>query len=178
MVGAPDTWLEILARLGAAAVLGGVIGWDREIKGRAAGLRTHMLVALGAAAFIVTGLQIIEGMAVQSQVQFDPMRVVQGIAGGIGFLGAGAIIQSGGKVKGLTTAAGMWTCAAMGLAAGAGLYQTAFIVTALCLVILTVLGWVEPLPRPNGTSEKPIDSPAQASDSAGAQESPSEGSSK
>jgi putative Mg2+ transporter-C (MgtC) family protein len=113
-----------------------------------------MLVALGAAAFIVAGLEIIESMAGQAQVQFDPMRVVQGIAGGVGFLGAGAIIQSGGKVRGLTTAAGMWTCAAMGLAAGAGLYRTALMVTLLCVAILTIVQWVEPAmktgdPKPN-----------------------------
>ena len=144
MIDAPDTLFETIARLGAAAALGAAIGWDREIKGRAAGLRTHMLVALGAAAFIVTGLQIIEGMAAAESVQFDLTRIVQGVAGGVGFLGAGAIIQSGGKVRGLTTAAGMWTCAGMGVAAGAGLYITAAVVTGLCLLILTIVSWVEP----------------------------------
>lgn len=152
MIDAPDTWLETAARLGAAAALGAAIGWDREVKGRAAGLRTHMLVGLGAAGFIVAGLQIIEGMAGAAQVQFDPMRIVQGVAGGVGFLGAGAIIQSGGKVHGLTTAAGMWTCAGMGVAAGSGLYVTAALVTAMCLLILTVVSWIEPRNR-NGQAD-------------------------
>ena len=153
MIDSPDTWPEIAARLGAAAALGAVVGWDRERKGRAAGLRTHMLVALGAAAFIVGAMEIIEEMAHATKVEFDPMRVVQGIAGGVGFLGAGAIIHSGGKVQGLTTAAGLWVCAAIGLAAGSGVYRTALLTAAFCLVILTMVHWIEPNHRRNGDEE-------------------------
>jgi putative Mg2+ transporter-C (MgtC) family protein len=145
MIDAPETWLDAAARLGAAALLGGAIGWDRQKQGRAAGLRTHMMVALGSAAFILVGMEIFAtGVDQSGQVQFDAGRVIQGIAGGVGFLGAGAIIHSGGKVQGLTTAAGMWACAAMGLAAGAGLYPSALLITFMCILILTVVRWIEP----------------------------------
>lgn len=150
MVDTPDTWLEIAARLGAAAALGAVVGWDRERKGRAAGLRTHMLVSLGAAAFMLGAMEIIRETAPAPNVGFDPMRVMQGIAGGVGFLGAGAIIHSGGRVQGLTTAAGLWVCAAIGLAAGVGVYRTALLTAAFCVVILTVVHWFEPNRRRKG----------------------------
>lgn len=143
MIEAPDTFWETLMRLAAAAGFAAIIGWDREREGRAAGLRTHMMVAVGSAAFFVLALQIVEDVKIPgATLQFDLMRVVSGLIGGIGFLGAGAIIQSGGKVRGLTTAAGLWSCAAVGLGAGAGLYQTAAIVAVLSLVILLLAGLI------------------------------------
>jgi putative Mg2+ transporter-C (MgtC) family protein len=144
MIEAPDTMLETLIRLAAAVGFAAIVGWDREREGRAAGLRTHMMVALGSAGFFIVGLQITENLNVNGPpLEFDLMRVVAGLIGGIGFLGAGAIIQSGGRVRGLTTAAGLWTCAAVGLAAGAALYETAALVAFISLVILMLAGFVE-----------------------------------
>jgi putative Mg2+ transporter-C (MgtC) family protein len=129
---------RITVRLVLAAVLGGVIGYEREQKGKAAGLRTHMLVALGAALFVLVVQQL-------RQNADDVSRVVQGIVAGIGFLGAGAILHNRNDphIRGLTTAAGVWLTAAIGVAAGLGREVTAIITTLLALVILAVLPRLE-----------------------------------
>lgn len=132
----PDagTMTMIVVRVLCAAVLGGIIGWEREAKGRAAGLRTHMLVSVGAALFVLAPLlSDIEGEAVT--------RVMQGIVSGIGFLGAGAILRRdrGGRVEGLTTAAGIWMTAAIGMAAGMGQEMVALITTVVALIVFAVL---------------------------------------
>jgi putative Mg2+ transporter-C (MgtC) family protein len=135
--------IAIVLRLGVrmliAAVLGGMLGYDRELKGKPAGLRTHMLVSLGAAMFVI-GSQPAEG-DIQAL-----SRVVQGLATGIGFLGGGAILKNydEGNIHGLTTAAGIWMTAAIGVAAGAGKLATALLATMLALVILTVVRRLEP----------------------------------
>jgi len=125
---------RIILRLLVAAILGGVLGFEREQKGKSAGLRTHMLVALGAALFILVPQQA--GVS-----DADLTRVLQGLVAGVGFLGAGTIIKGGGEeeVKGLTTAAGIWLTAAIGVAAGMGREATAVISTILALVILYTL---------------------------------------
>jgi putative Mg2+ transporter-C (MgtC) family protein len=125
---------HIVIRLAVAAVLGGFLGYERERAGKAAGLRTHMLVALGAALFV-----LIPQQAGVSAV--DLTRVLQGLTAGVGFLGAGAILKKadGGEVEGLTTAAGIWLTAAIGTAAGMGREATAVLSTALALVILAAL---------------------------------------
>ncbi len=121
-------------RLLLAAILGGLLGFEREHKGKAAGLRTHMLVALGAALFVLVPQQA--GVS-----DADLTRVLQGLVAGVGFLGAGAIIKSSGEedVKGLTTAAGIWLTAAIGIAAGMGREATAILSTFLALLILFVI---------------------------------------
>jgi putative Mg2+ transporter-C (MgtC) family protein len=131
-------WDESLLRLALAAVLGGLIGVERELREREAGLRTHLLVALGSALFTIVGAYgfhdfLDSGEAV---VRADPTRVAAQIVTGIGFLGAGAIIRQGFSVRGLTTAATLWVVAAVGLAAGAGYYSAAVITTALVLIAL------------------------------------------
>ena len=125
---------RVLTRLLLAALLGGVLGYERESKGKAAGLRTHMLVAMGAAMFVLIPQQ--GGMEIG-----DISRVIQGIVAGIGFLGAGAIIkqQQEQSVQGLTTAAGVWLTAAIGIACGMGREATAVISTVLALAILLVV---------------------------------------
>ena len=125
---------RIVVRLGVAALLGGVLGWEREHAGKAAGVRTHMLVAMGAALFVLVAQQ--SGIAAA-----DNSRVLQGIIAGVGFLGAGTILKGDaeGQVKGLTTAAGIWLTAAIGVAAGLGLESTAVLSTALALVVLWVI---------------------------------------
>jgi putative Mg2+ transporter-C (MgtC) family protein len=122
---------RILVRLLMAALLGGVLGYERERHGKAAGVRTHMLVAMGAALFVLVPQQ--GGMAVA-----DMSRVIQGIVTGVGFLGAGAIIKrhSEEDVQGLTTAAGVWMTAAIGIACGLGRETTAVLSTLLALVVL------------------------------------------
>ena len=133
---APDVeqFTRIMTRLLLAAVLGGVLGYEREHKGKAAGIRTHMLVAMGAALFVL--VPEFDGMAVG-----DMSRVIQGIVTGIGFLGAGAIIKqrSEGDVQGLTTAAGIWMSAAIGVACGLGREATAVLSALLALAVLGVL---------------------------------------
>jgi putative Mg2+ transporter-C (MgtC) family protein len=131
-------WDEALLRLALAATLGGLIGFERELREREAGLRTHMLVAMGSALFtIVSAYGFHDFLASgQSVVRADPTRIAAQIVTGIGFLGAGAIIRQGLSVRGLTTAATLWVVAAIGLAAGAGYYSGAVTTTALVLVSL------------------------------------------
>lgn len=131
--------VRIIVRLSVAVLLGGLIGYERESQGKSAGLRTHMLVALGAALFVLA--PTLSGMNVG-----DQSRVLQGIIAGIGFLGAGAIIKSqtqGSEVRGLTTAASIWLTAAVGIAAGMGREILAIASTLLALFILDVLHRLE-----------------------------------
>ncbi|SPA34558.1 MgtC/SapB family protein [Cupriavidus taiwanensis] len=125
---------RILVRLFMAVLLGGLIGYERESSGKAAGLRTHMLVALGSALFVLVPLQAGVPLA-------DMSRVLQGLIAGIGFLGAGAILKQNDEahIKGLTTAASIWMVAAIGVAAGLGRDTTAVIATVFTLVILQIL---------------------------------------
>ena len=126
--------VRIVVRLLVAVVLGGVLGWERESVGAPAGLRTHMLVSLGSALFVLIPLQA--GMKME-----DLSRVLQGVTAGIGFLGAGAILKQRDRndVRGLTTAASIWLTAALGVAAGMGREATALLSTLFALVILAIL---------------------------------------
>jgi putative Mg2+ transporter-C (MgtC) family protein len=134
--------LEFVARAGLrlaiSAILGAIIGIQREQTGKAAGLRTHMLVAMGATLFVLVPLEA--GMAVA-----DVSRVIQGIAAGIGFIGGGAILKLSAEreVRGLTTAAGIWMTAAAGVAVGLGHAAIATLAMAMAWVILAVVGRVE-----------------------------------
>lgn len=132
--------LSVLVRLFLAAVLGGILGWERERLGKTAGLRTHMLVSLGSALFVLAPLEA-------GATAGDLTRVVQGIATGIGFVGAGAILklEGQGQVKGLTTASTVWIAAAVGMAVGVGLFWVSAVGTALGLCILVVLRRLEGL---------------------------------
>ena len=131
-------WSESLLRVALAAALGGLIGVERELREREAGLRTHLLVALGSALFTIVSAYGFHAFLTsgQSVVRADPTRIAAQIVTGIGFLGAGAIIRQGLSVRGLTTAATLWVVAAIGLAAGAGYYSAAVITTALVLFSL------------------------------------------
>lgn len=125
---------QVVMRLVLAALLGGLLGFDRERAGKAAGIRTHMLVALGSAFFVLIPVQA--GMSGE-----DLSRVLQGVITGIGFLGAGTILkgEQKGQIYGLTTAAGIWFTAAVGIASGLGREATAFLGTTLAFLILTVV---------------------------------------
>ncbi|WP_339546953.1 MgtC/SapB family protein [Pseudomonas sp. RA_35y_Pfl2_P32] len=138
-IGDASQLTRITLRLLIAALLGAILGFEREQKGKAAGVRTHMLVAMGAALFVL--------VPQMSGAQADAMsRVVQGVIAGIGFLGAGTILK--GKdgdenhVKGLTTAAGLWMTAAIGVAAGMGRESTAVLSTLLALAVFSVMPWI------------------------------------
>lgn len=126
---------DLLFRMGVAAAIGGVIGMEREFHARWAGLRTHMLVSMGAAIFCAAGL----GLAPDSSAAAT--RVVQGIASGIGFLGAGTILKLSDRleVKGLTTAASIWLAAALGTAAGLKMYPLAVASTIVSLLVMSLL---------------------------------------
>ena len=128
-------------RLLLAAVLGGLLGWEREAQGKAAGLRTHMLVAMGAA-LVVLVVQL-QGATVNEQA-----RVIQGVIAGVGFLGAGTILkrqsQGNESVHGLTTAAGIWFTAAVGVAIGLGEESTAILSAVLAFVVLTLVPRLTP----------------------------------
>ena len=148
---------RIVVRLTVAGILGGLLGWEREHAGKAAGVRTHMLVAMGAALFVLVAQQVGIGPA-------DNSRVIQGIVAGVGFLGAGTILKGDAdgesQVRGLTTAAGIWLTAAIGVAAGLGREVTAVLSTVLALAVL----WAIPMlhdatqNRSQRSTEK-IDSP-------------------
>ena len=136
--------LDIAARLLVASLLGAAIGFEREIHSHPAGMRTHLLVALGSALFTVIsifGFVGVLGSGVGAPV--DPSRVAAQIVTGIGFLGAGAILKFGTSVRGLTTAASLWATSAVGMAVGAGQYVLAIVGAAIVVVSLWPLQWVE-----------------------------------
>jgi putative Mg2+ transporter-C (MgtC) family protein len=127
--------IQLGVRLAVAGVIGGLLGWERELAGKAAGFRTHILVAVGSAAMV----------AVPSQAGVGPdaiSRVIQGLVTGIGFIGAGCILKPNGEgtVRGLTTAAGIWLTAAVGITAGMGRELSAMLIGGLGWFILSVLG--------------------------------------
>ena len=128
---------RIILRLLVAAVLGGLLGYEREQQGKSAGVRTHMLVAIGAALFVLIPQQA-------GASTTDLTRVLQGLIAGVGFLGAGAIIMGTKQVetRGLTTAASIWVTAAIGMAAGMGRESTAILSTLVALFVLSVVPWV------------------------------------
>jgi len=136
--------LDMFIRLLAAAGLALVLGLEREIRGKAAGLRSHMMVSLGASAFIIMGMHILFATAEgDPSARIDPTRIVEGVIGGIGFLGAGSIIQSRGSVQGITTGASIWMAGAIGVACGLGIFALAGMVTVMALIIMVVLGRFE-----------------------------------
>ncbi|WP_245943677.1 MgtC/SapB family protein [Pedobacter nutrimenti] len=131
---------EIVIRLLVAATLGGLIGWDRERKDGVAGLRTHMLVCVGASLMMIVSAFGFKDILGQPSVVLDPSRIAAQVISGIGFLGAGTILFLRPQIiRGLTTAAGLWSVAGIGLAVGGGLYVAAIIATALIFVILALI---------------------------------------
>ena len=134
---------ELLLRLGTAAVLGSLIGLDRQRLDKSAGLRTHMLVSVGSALLMIVSAYGFDAALNPGRVVLDPSRIAAQVVSGIGFLGAGAILRKNQSVHGLTTAASIWTVAAVGLAAGGGLYLAATSATILIFVILAAVKPVE-----------------------------------
>jgi putative Mg2+ transporter-C (MgtC) family protein len=134
--------LLMVLRLSLAAVLGALFGWEREASDKPAGLRTHMLVSIGSATFTLLGFETGAALSERfGEAGLDPTRIVQGIVGGLGFLGAGSIIKSRGSedVSGLTTAASVWYTGALGVACGMGAFLLAGISAVLGMIVLTLL---------------------------------------
>jgi putative Mg2+ transporter-C (MgtC) family protein len=133
----------IALRLLVAAILGAVIGLDRELRDIPAGLRTHMLTSLAAAVFAVIALEMFEQIRRTGGQQGDPIRIVEAVTAGVAFLAAGAIIRDRGTVLGLTTGAGMWLAGAIGVACGAGYFVLAALAAILAFLILSILKRLE-----------------------------------
>jgi putative Mg2+ transporter-C (MgtC) family protein len=149
--------LELIQRLLTAALLGALLGLEREIKQKAAGLRTNILIAVGSALFTLMSYQL------GDPAVGDPARIAAQIVTGVGFLGAGAIIHRGGGVEGLTTAATIWVNAAVGVAAGGGEYHLAFIGTGITLGALLLLHPIErAIARWRGPQPKAPQSPDES----------------
>ncbi len=142
----PNDWLGLTIRLGSALLVGAIIGLERQIDNKPAGLRTHMLVSFGCALYML--IPIMMGMAEQSADALP--RVIQGITAGIGFLGGGVILRESRprngelKVRGLTSAAAIWVSSALGTAAGCGLWLMSLIAAVLTLIVLRVFKKFEP----------------------------------
>ena len=129
--------IELIKRLCLSALLGSVLGLEREWRGKPAGLRTNILIAMGSTLFTMMSIDVSTGSG------GDSTRIASGIVTGIGFLGAGAIMRTGAGIKGLTTAAMIWVNAAIGVAVGGGEHRVAVIATVVALVVLVVLDPVE-----------------------------------
>jgi putative Mg2+ transporter-C (MgtC) family protein len=134
------TEIDIVIRLCLAFAAGGIIGFERSSRRQVAGLRTHILIALGACCLMLLSTWIPQHM---NSPNADPGRIAAQVVSGMGFLGAGAIIRLGNNIRGLTTAASLWLIAAVGMAIGAGMYIAALTVEILALISLTLLGKVE-----------------------------------
>ncbi|MDL2257693.1 MgtC/SapB family protein [Eubacteriales bacterium OttesenSCG-928-K08] len=130
----------VVFRIILATVFGGLLGWERTRKRRAAGFRTYMLVCIGATVVMMTGQFIFEHISTTA----DPARLGAQVISGIGFLGAGTIIVTGAhQIKGLTTAAGLWSSACMGIALGIGFYWAAFVMVIVMLLVMTIFDWLQ-----------------------------------
>ncbi len=132
---------EMLLRIGLGAALGGIIGYERDRHGRPVGLRTHLIVAMAAATFMVVSSQFVyfQHYAKDDFVQVDTSRIAASVVTGVGFLAGGTILRQGLNVQGLTTAAGLWLVTAIGLSSGAGMFVESAVVTGMGVVALTVL---------------------------------------
>lgn len=136
--------LEAVLRTFMAVVVGGLIGLDRELRSKPAGLRTHILISLAAALFTLITFELHSQFTGDDGTKTaDPVRIIEAVTAGVAFLAAGAIIQSRGNVHGLTTGANMWLAGALGVACGAGYYVLAIIGTVFALIVLIVLGKIE-----------------------------------
>lgn len=133
----------IVARLVGATLLVAGIGYEREIKSRAAGLRTHMLVSLSAALFAIIAIEVAAGPDFGDTVRLDPLRIIEAVTAGVAFLSAGFIIFNQGKIRGVTTGAGIWLAAATGLAVGFGYWGIGLAAAVFGLLILVALRWFE-----------------------------------
>lgn len=154
---------EVFFRLGIAAILAGLVGLERETSNRPAGLRTHILVSVASSLVIIGNLYAFD--LFKNQTSMDPMRLGAQVISGIGFLGAGTIIKEGPTIRGLTTAASLWSVACIGLVCGIGFYMGAIFATGFVLLSLIVLNKLEIMINKNNAylnlSVKSVDRPGQ-----------------
>jgi putative Mg2+ transporter-C (MgtC) family protein len=145
---------EIILRLGLALAFGLAVGIDRQLRRKPAGLRTMMLVSLGAATFVMLAMthRLPSGESMSSA---DMSRIIQGIVGGIGFLGAGVVLHSGNRIAGITTAAAVWVTAAVGVAFGMGEYRLGTVGGVATILTLTVAAGIEHMVFPDGEDRRP-----------------------
>ena len=132
---------DLALRIVLSGILGAVIGYERQARHKAAGLRTHMLVSMGSCLIMILSYKIY--YMVEGHTNADPARLAAQVVSGIGFLGAGSIMKDGLNVRGLTTAASLWVVSAVGLTVGAGFYEGAIFVTVMILVVLGILTKIE-----------------------------------
>lgn len=143
-------WTEILLRLGLASLFGALIGLERERKNWSAGLRTHMMVAVGSCLIMLVSMFGFSDVLEMDNIGLDPSRIAAQVVSGIGFIGAGTILFiKKNTIRGLTTASGLWTVAAIGLATGSGMYFAAGATTLIALIILVALQRIERLTSKN-----------------------------
>lgn len=139
----PSSFWDSLVRLTVAALAGGLIGFNRELSERPAGLRTNMLVSLAAALFTLTSLELVESATAAGGVaRADPVRVVEAVTAGVAFIAAGTIIRARASVQGVTTAAALWLSGAAGVACGVGAFDLAGAAVVLALIILWLVNWL------------------------------------
>lgn len=131
----------IIIKVAIAALLGAVVGFERELARKVAGIRTHALVCLASALFTSISVDAFKGYI--GSVGYDPSRIISNIVVGIGFIGAGAILKHGSKVEGTTTAASLWATAAIGVTIGVGLFKEAVVITVLIYAVLQVVWFIE-----------------------------------
>jgi len=143
LVQEPGSATGMISRLGLAIIFAGIIGYNRESQGKAAGFRTMMLVGLGSATFTLLGVNAMLGIyaaeeaaGIEQTIRLDTSRVIAGIVGGIGFLGAGTIIQARGRIEGVTTASSIWVTAAIGVACGLGQFLLALVASGGTVLVL------------------------------------------
>jgi putative Mg2+ transporter-C (MgtC) family protein len=135
------THYEMIARIAMAALMGGIIGYERDLHGRQVGLRTHLLVGMAAGTFMIVSTHFVyfQNYGPNPPVEVDASRIAASVVSGIGFLAGGAILKTGLTIQGLTTAAGLWLVTAIGLCAGGGMYVESVAVTMMGLIALTLL---------------------------------------
>jgi putative Mg2+ transporter-C (MgtC) family protein len=154
---------EAIVRLALAVVLSAAVGIDRELRHKPLGLRTNMMVALGAAGCSLMALHLVDLLEGSPQVvQIDPVRVMEAVVGAIGFLGAAAIIQGRFEVVGATTGASIWVVGALGMACGFGFYGLAISISAIGLLVLTVLGFFTRNLAPTHDTDRDAEEPQSA----------------
>ena len=134
------SWQTALARIAAALLFGGVIGWEREHASKPAGLRTHMMVSVASCLFTILAFELVEiDTENREHIRTDPIRLIEAVTAGVAFLAAGSIFTAGDKVRGLTTGASLWLGGAVGVSCGLGKMSLAFIATATTLIVLWLL---------------------------------------
>jgi len=132
----------IIIKVIVAALLGAVVGFERELARKVAGLRTHSLVALASALFTSISIDAFGGY-IGTVIGYDPSRIISNVVVGIGFIGAGVILKHGSKIEGTTTAAGLWAVAAIGVTVGVGLFKEAVVITAFVYIVLQIVWFIE-----------------------------------